>query len=133
MKALLADTHSAIWYLADSPKPSSKAEKAMDKATDDSAPIYISAITLVKMAYLIEKGRLPEKDLQDLLKVLNNRQSNFKLFPVDLAITQTLRKISRDDVPDMPDRIIAATALHLGLPLVTRDRKIRSANLTTIW
>jgi predicted nucleic acid-binding protein len=33
----------------------------------------------------------------------------------------------------MPDRIIAATALALGLPLVTRDRKIRAADLETIW
>lgn len=31
------------------------------------------------------------------------------------------------DVPDMPDRIVAATALKLGLPLLTRDRKIRLA------
>ena len=29
--------------------------------------------------------------------------------------------VPRDVVPDMPDRIIAATALYLGLPLVTRD------------
>jgi predicted nucleic acid-binding protein len=33
----------------------------------------------------------------------------------------------------MPDRIIAATALSLGLPLVTRDGKIRASNVITIW
>ncbi len=33
----------------------------------------------------------------------------------------------------MPDRIIAATALHLGLPLVTRDHRIRASSVTTIW
>jgi predicted nucleic acid-binding protein len=27
----------------------------------------------------------------------------------------------------MPDRIVAATALKLGLPLLTRDRRIRLA------
>jgi len=36
-------------------------------------------------------------------------------------------------VPDMPDRIIAATALHLDLPLVTRDRAIQAAGLKAIW
>ncbi len=35
--------------------------------------------------------------------------------------------------PDMPDRIIGATALHLGLPLITRDGKIRASDLRTIW
>ena len=133
MKALVADTHSAIWYVSDSPELSSVAVKAMDDATNAGEPIYVSAITLVEMAYLIEKGRLPEQDLTDLLNELKNPSSNFELVPIDLAVTQTLRLISRADVPDMPDRIIAATALHLNLPLVTRDNKIRATNLTTVW
>ena len=33
----------------------------------------------------------------------------------------------------MPDRIIAATALHLGLPLITWDRRIQLADVGTIW
>jgi predicted nucleic acid-binding protein len=33
----------------------------------------------------------------------------------------------------MPDRIIAVTALHLGVPLVSRDRKIQAASIQTIW
>jgi len=133
MQALIADTHSAIWYIADSPNISLIATKAMDDATDFGEPIYVSAITLVEMAYLIEKGRLPEQDLSDLLKELQSPSSNFELVPIDLAVTQSLRKISRSEVPDMPDRIIAATALYLNLPLVTRDGKIRATNLTTIW
>jgi len=133
MKALVADTHSAIWFLAKSPNISSTARQAMRDATDDGEPIYVSAITLVEMTYLIEKGRLPEQYLTDLLNELQNLLSNFELVSIDLAITQTLRKISRSDVPDMPDRIIAATALYLNLPLVTRDSKIRTTNLTTIW
>jgi len=133
MKALVADTHSAIWFLAKSPNISSIARQAMRDATDIGEPIYVSAITLVEMAYLIEKGRLPEQDLTNLLNVLQNSTSNFELVPIDLAITQILRQISRSDVPDMPDRIIAATAMYLNLPLVTRDGKIRATNLTTIW
>ncbi len=36
-------------------------------------------------------------------------------------------------VPDMPDRIIAATALHLSVPLVSKDSKIRLSGLATLW
>jgi len=36
-------------------------------------------------------------------------------------------------VPDMPDRIIAATAIYLSLPLITKDDAIRSAGIITIW
>jgi predicted nucleic acid-binding protein len=33
----------------------------------------------------------------------------------------------------MPDRIIAATALALGLTLVTRDAAIRRLGIETVW
>jgi predicted nucleic acid-binding protein len=36
-------------------------------------------------------------------------------------------------VPEMPDRIIAATALYLGVPLVTQDLRIPATSLSTIW
>lgn len=37
-------------------------------------------------------------------------------------------------VADMPDRIIVATALHLGLPLISRDAAIaRSAAVPMVW
>ena len=41
--------------------------------------------------------------------------------------------IPREDIPDMPDRIIAATALHLGVPLISRDSKIKLSKVKTIW
>ena len=44
-----------------------------------------------------------------------------------------LQSIPRDSVPDMPDRIVAATAKRLVLPLISRDRKIRLADVDTIW
>jgi len=33
----------------------------------------------------------------------------------------------------MPDRIIATTALHLGVPLISRDGRIRLSSVPTIW
>jgi PIN domain nuclease of toxin-antitoxin system len=33
----------------------------------------------------------------------------------------------------LPDRIIVATALHLGVPLISRDRQIQLAEVETIW
>ncbi len=37
-------------------------------------------------------------------------------------------------IPDMPDRIIAATARYLNIPLVTKDAMIQNAGVvSTIW
>lgn len=32
----------------------------------------------------------------------------------------------------MPDRIVAATAVHLRVPVISRDRAIRLSNVETI-
>ena len=53
--------------------------------------------------------------------------------PVDEDIAFAIQQIPRDAVPDMPDRLIAASSLVLGVPLVTSDGKILSALSTTIW
>jgi PIN domain nuclease of toxin-antitoxin system len=59
--------------------------------------------------------------------------SNWILHSLDLAVTQALVKVPRDLVPDMPDRIIGATAIHLGLPLVTCDSNLLASAVQTIW
>jgi predicted nucleic acid-binding protein len=52
---------------------------------------------------------------------------------VDRDVVNALSTITRGEVPDMPDRIIAATAVHLGVPLISRDRKIQASSVQTIW
>ena len=49
------------------------------------------------------------------------------------VLVDALGQVHRDEVPDVPDRIIAATALALGVPLFSRDRKIRASQVQTIW
>ena len=45
-----------------------------------------------------------------------------------------MRRIPRERIPDMPDRIIGATALHLGLSLITRDGKLTASGLIVcVW
>jgi len=52
---------------------------------------------------------------------------------LDDGIARALRQIPRDTVPDMPDRIIAATGLYLNVPVVPRDHHIQAAAIATIW
>jgi len=49
-----------------------------------------------------------------------------------LSISLAIAGIARPAVPDLPDRIIAATALHCRVPLVTRDKNIRACGSETI-
>lgn len=131
MKAVVADTHAALWYLRGSSRFSKAAHQAMREVEEAKGYIYVPSICLVELAYLVEKGRLTAEDWASIEAAL--RQTAYRLAPLDERVVMTLPRIPRDQVPDLPDRVIAATALHLGLPLVTRDGKISASGIETIW
>ena len=83
--------------------------------------------------YLAERGRIAQESYDRLASELNDDTSAFVLASVDADVVQQMRHVSRSAVPDMPDRIIAATALHLGSPLVTRDRRLQNLGIRTLW
>jgi PIN domain nuclease of toxin-antitoxin system len=131
--AVVLDTHAALWYLLRSPNLSPKALQTIEDALQSGEPILLPSISLVEVIYLVEKNRLPMSALKSLNTALQNPGVALRIAPLDLAVAASVQKVARDVVPDMPDRIIAATALHLGLPLVTRDQKIRAVGIETIW
>ena len=71
--------------------------------------------------------------LDRLLLELRQPMPELIVTPLDLAMADTLRTISGAVVRDMPDRMIAATAVALGLPLVSRDRQILASGIAFIW
>ncbi len=133
MADIVIDTHVAIWYFAAATQLSKPAETAIDNA-EANGIIFVSAITIIELIYLIEKGKIPQ-DVLDLLRdALDDSTTAFRLIEISREIADEVENISRPTVPDMPDRIISATALHLNLPLVTKDHKIQALqNIQTIW
>nr|BAG82732.1 hypothetical protein [uncultured bacterium] len=133
MIASVADTHALVWYLAGDRCLSAVARTHMDEAIARGDQIAVSAITLIELIYLTEKGRIASIILDRIMELLDESQSAFLLFPVDLSVTRALQRAETKNVPDMPDRIIAATGLALGVPIVSRDRKIKLSDIPTIW
>src|SRR5688572_730467 len=131
--AVIADTHAIIWYLSNSPKLSAKALSALEEGFNQGTGVGISAITMIEIIYLAEKGRVPAESITSLQGILDEPGSTLQLIPIDKSVVDALAKVPRDAVPDMPDRIIAATAVARRIPLVTCDAKIRSAGITAIW
>jgi len=131
--SVVLDTHAAIWYLHSPTTLSPPALQAIRRSLANSEPVFVSAISLVETIYLVERGRLPLEALQRLQSAVTSASSGMLVQPLDEAVAAVTGTVSRSIVPDMPDRIIAATALYLGLALVTRDRRLQSVGIKTIW
>jgi PIN domain nuclease of toxin-antitoxin system len=133
MIAAIADTHTAIWYLFSDPRLGRAASAFIDATIINGYHIGLSAISLAEMVYLIEKGRIPAHALDDVLGAIAHPKAVLQQIPLDDSIVVKMRAVSRQDIPDLPDRIIAATAQFYAVPLLSRDARIRSSTIHTIW
>jgi predicted nucleic acid-binding protein len=88
---------------------------------------------LAEVVYLVEKNRLPPSAYDELTLALEDPEHVFTEAVFTAAIVQSMRKVARAEVPDMPDRMVAATAVYFAVPVISRDRRIRAASLSTVW
>jgi predicted nucleic acid-binding protein len=134
MREFVADAHPLVWHLTKDAHLSQRCRRIFAQADTGSITIWVPAIVLVEVIYLVEKRRLPEVLTGQMFALLEPPGVNYRLIGLDLAILRALRQVKREAVPDMPDRIIAATALSLGLPLLSRDRAMAAVEgLEVIW
>jgi len=133
MIAGVADTHTALWHLFDDKSLSAAAEAFISEAAKARRKIAISTISLAEVVYLVEKNRLPASAYDELTQALADPEHVFTEAVFSAAIVQSMRQVSRAEVPDMPDRMVAATGVYFDVPVISRDRRIRAANLKTVW
>ena len=130
---VVADTHTILWYLYNDPRLSNTAQALLDQIDATNDQVAISSIALAEVVYLIEKGRIATDAFERILAALTHADTTLVEIPIDSLVVQAMRQIDRVHVPELPDRIVAATALYLGVPVISRDRKIRASIVTTIW
>jgi PIN domain nuclease of toxin-antitoxin system len=133
MSAVAVDTHAIVWYLSNDKRLSGRATEALDQASASGDYIYVPSICLVELTYLIEKGRLPSIARERLIRAFDEPSTSCKLAPLDRRVADMIETINRNEVPDMPNRVIATTAAALKVPLISRDGKIQSSKIETLW
>jgi len=129
----IADTHALIWYLFDDKRLSRPAKQFMDNAAKNGEQIGFSAISVIEIVYLVEKEKIKPETLERLLEATETSDAALVEIPVTGQIANKIRSVSRESIPDMPDRIIAATGLSLNIPIISRDGKIKVSKIKTIW
>lgn len=129
----VADTHAVIWYLFNDSRLSKTARAEFEKVAAEGDQVAFSAITLAEIVYLSEKGRIKPDTLERLLSVIEDQNALLAEIPLDRTVVQAMSSIPWKEIPDLPDRIIAATALTCQVPLISRDGKIQLSVVKTIW
>ena len=129
----VADTHTALWHLFDDPRLSLTAAQFIDQAASSRNRIIVSSISLAEVLYLVEKGRIPHSAYDELKIALADSDHVLKEAPFTLEIVDAMRRVPRGQVPELPDRIVAATAVYFAVPVISCDKRIQSSIIPTVW
>jgi len=126
----VADTHTLFWYLSHPDRLSIAANAVFRLANTGNAMIIVPAIVVAELYFLYVKLSQPRSpgDILDALAEIGG------VYVSDLGRAQLERLDVVTDVPEMHDRLIAAEAMALDAPIVTRDEILRkSLSIRTLW
>ncbi len=127
MSSYVTDTQGLVKFMMGKKVINDAAHQAYLSADKGEATIIIPAVVMMEIMYLFEKNRIQIGLLQteDLME-----SQNYRFEPLSFEILKTASQI--DDIPELHDRLIAATANHLDLPLITNDPVISKSKFVTV-
>ena len=130
---ILLDTHVWLWWLSNPEKLSDKATSSIKEAVQTNC-VVISSISTWEIALLVARGRLQLAiDIRDWVRKTEGL-TFVRFVPVDNTISLRSVSLPGEFHADPADRIITATALTMGIPLISKDRKILDySHIQTIW
>lgn len=129
---IVLDTHALLWWVDGSQELSPRARRHIDSFVDTGG-IHVSSISCWEIGMLVAKGRL-ELTIAPAEWVARCESLPFLTFvPVDNAIALASTALPGRAPSDPADRIIIATARARNAKIVTKDRRIRSYDVPTVW
>jgi len=127
MNRYVADTQALIKFMQNKKVINDSSQTAFEDAENGTAIIIIPAIVMTEAMYLFERNRISHSifDIETLFS-----SDNYQFEPLNFGIIKTASEIT--DIPELHDRLIAATARYLDIPLITNDPEIISSSFVTV-
>ena len=131
----IVDTHALIWFLEGNKRLSQSAQVVM--ATAD-CEMVLPLIVLAEATVIIEKQRTTIPDVQQFMARIY-ADPRIELYPLTLEVFQRSLTPEGMKIPELHDRFIVSTGLHLQdlghtVEIITRDEAITNAGvLSIIW
>lgn len=127
MKSVLLDTHAWAWSLMSEARLSNKARAGIEQAD----AVMVSPISFFEIAQKVRLGKWPEMEPRvDRLPQFLDEQGGVvaNLDPLICTSAGAMPWVHRDPF----DRLIAATAIHYNLPVVSADA-VFDGVVTRLW
>ena len=126
---VLLDTHTLIWAKI---SPGSLSRHVAEIMADPLNEIFVSAATAWEIATKIRLGKLPGADSleRDFLETMED--SGYTLLPIEAESALRAGRLIADH-GDPFDRIIAAQALAMDIPVLSTDTKLDVFGVRRLW
>ncbi|HEU5003002.1 MAG TPA: PIN domain-containing protein [Actinomycetota bacterium] len=130
MTTALLDTHVLHWWSTEADRLSPRARQTVEDADE----LAVAGISWYELAWLAAHGRILVS--APVLTWLSDLSSFVRTVGVTPSIADRAAGLPATFLGDPADRLIYATALEYGWPLVTKDGRMRghpNSRATTVW
>jgi PIN domain nuclease of toxin-antitoxin system len=126
---VLLDTHTFIWAKI---SPSSLSRKVADIMANPLNEIVVSAATPWELATKVRLGKLPGAEAleREFLKTMET--SGYTMILIDAESALRAGRLTADH-GDPFDRMLAAQALAMDIPILSKDAKLDVFGVRRIW
>ncbi len=128
---ILLDTHVILWMSSESERLPKAVREIIVRARDTTG-VAVASFTLWELAWLAENRRIAVPGSVEAF--VRDTVSRVIIKPMTPEIVATAVRLPTSYPRDPAHRVIAATAIVEGVPLVTADQRIRDSGIVqTIW
>jgi PIN domain nuclease of toxin-antitoxin system len=125
------DAHALIWFLGGNPRLGPDARAVMQ---DPAVVLYVPIIALAEACWAVARGKTSIPSVEALLTAID-ADPRIVVISLDRPILD--RSLTLLTIPEMHDRLIAATALYLErasprVPILTCDPDITASGAVEI-
>jgi PIN domain nuclease of toxin-antitoxin system len=124
----LADTHTALWFLEDSPQLSKKARKTIANP-NNRIMVSIASVWELAIKIAIKKLEFQGNSQGFVSELRNNNIDLIDIEPRHIAGIETLPFHHRDPF----DRLLVTTAMAEQIPIITIDENMPLYDVECIW